>query len=103
MKSKTVAALLAFFLGGLGVHKFYLGSPGLGILYLIFCWTFIPAIIALIETIMFLFMSDEDFNRKYNTAYFSQNQRTPSFQGCSNCNTINDSSSKFCSKCGNKL
>gem|GEM_PF-3795493 len=30
-----------------------------------FCWTFIPAIIAFIECIIFLLMSDEDFNRKY--------------------------------------
>ena len=103
MKSKLVAALLAFFLGGLGAHKFYLGSPVLGILYLVFCWTFIPAIIAFIEAIMFLFMSEADFDGKYNKEYFSQNQRIPSFQRCSNCNAINDSNSKFCNKCGSKL
>ena len=104
MKSKSVAALLAFFLGGLGAHKFYLGSPLLGILYLIFCWTFAPAIIALIEAIMFLFMSDEDFNKKYNNnKYSSQDQRQSSFQGCSNCKAINDGISKFCKECGNKL
>ena len=64
-KSKIAAALLAFFLGGFGVHKFYLGQIGLGFLYLIFCWTFIPAIIAFIEFIIFLTMSDETFNSKY--------------------------------------
>ena len=48
-KSRIAAALLAFFLGGFGVHKFYLGKIGQGFLYLIFCWTFIPAIIAFIE------------------------------------------------------
>ena len=52
MKNKTVAGLLAFFLGGFGVHKFYLGNPN-GIFYLLFCWTFIPAIIALIEAIKY--------------------------------------------------
>ncbi|WP_027849784.1 TM2 domain-containing protein [Marinospirillum minutulum] len=67
-KSKVAAALLAFFLGGFGVHKFYLGQVGLGILYLVFFWTFIPAIIAFIEFIIFLTMSDETFNQKYGNA-----------------------------------
>ncbi|XTZ38308.1 NINE protein [Salmonella enterica] len=64
-KSKITAALLAFFLGGFGAHKFYLGKIGQGILYLIFCWTFIPALIAFIEFIIYLCTSDEDFARKY--------------------------------------
>ena len=64
-KSKIAAALLAFFLGGFGVHKFYLGQVGLGLIYLLFFWTFIPAIIALIEFILLLTMSDEAFDRKY--------------------------------------
>ncbi len=67
-KSKIAAALLAFFLDGFGVHKFYLGQVGLGILYLIFCWTFIPAIIAFIEFIILLTMNDETFNQKYGMA-----------------------------------
>ena len=64
-KSRVIAALLAFFLGGFGVHKFYLGQVGMGIVYLLFCWTFIPAIIAFIEFIILLLMSDIEFNRKY--------------------------------------
>ena len=59
------AILLAFFLGGFGVHKFYLGRVAQGILYLIFFWTFIPAIIAFIEFIIYLTMSDEAFAHKY--------------------------------------
>ena len=66
MKRKTIAALLAFFLGGLGAHKFYLGKIFQGIFYLLFCWTCIPSIIALIESILFLTMSESEFNRKYN-------------------------------------
>ena len=64
-KSRVAAALLAFFLGGIGVHKFYLGRPVWGILYLLFCWTFIPAIIAFIEFIIYLCMSDDAFAAKY--------------------------------------
>jgi TM2 domain-containing membrane protein YozV len=64
-KSKIAAALFAFFLGVFGAHKFYLGQVGMGILYLVFFWTFIPAIVSFIEAILFLVMSDEEFNRKY--------------------------------------
>lgn len=52
--NKIGYALLAFFLGGFGAHKFYAGKVGLGILYLLFCWTFIPGIIAFIEFIVAL-------------------------------------------------
>lgn len=64
-KSKTTAGILAILLGGLGVHKFYLGRIGKGILYLIFCWTYIPAIVGLIEGIIYLTSSDEKFYTKY--------------------------------------
>lgn len=64
-KSKIAAGLLAIFLGGLGIHKFYLGKPGIGILYLIFCWTFIPSIVGFIEGIIYLSSSDEKFYYKY--------------------------------------
>lgn len=66
-KSRVTAALLAFFLGGLGAHKFYLGKPGIGVLYLIFCWTFIPSIIAFIEFIIYLSESDEKFAQRLAT------------------------------------
>jgi TM2 domain-containing membrane protein YozV/RNA polymerase subunit RPABC4/transcription elongation factor Spt4 len=64
-KSRGAAVLLALFLGGLGAHKFYLGEIALGILYLLFCWTFIPAFVALIEALVYLCMSNDDFARKY--------------------------------------
>jgi TM2 domain-containing membrane protein YozV len=64
-KSKTSAALLAFFLGGIGVHKFYLGRGGMGVLYLLFCWTFIPAFVAFIEALVLFGMSEDEFARKF--------------------------------------
>ena len=66
MKSKTTTVILAIFLGWLGVHRFYLGQVGMGILYLVFSWTLIPAIIALIDFIVFLKMDEQTFNSKYN-------------------------------------
>ena len=66
MKNKVAAGVLAILLGGLGVHKFYLGKLGQGILYLIFSWTGIPSIIGLIEGILYLTQTDEEFNAKYN-------------------------------------
>jgi hypothetical protein len=51
-KSKKTATLLAFpILGSLGIHKFYLGKIGQGILYLIFSFLLIPTIISLFEFI----------------------------------------------------
>jgi len=64
-KNKVVAALLAIFLGGLGIHKFYLGKIGWGIIYLLFSWTGIPSIISIIEGIIYLTMSDAKFAQKY--------------------------------------
>jgi len=51
-KNPTTAVILALLLGGLGVHKFYLNNAGLGVVYLLFSWTYIPAIIAFIEAFM---------------------------------------------------
>ena len=64
-RSRVAAALFAFFLDGLGIHKFYLGRTGEGVIYLIFFWTLIPAIVAFIEGIIYLTMSDGEFARKY--------------------------------------
>lgn len=64
-KSKIAAALLALFLGAFGVHKFYLGQIGWGLLYLVFFWTFIPSIVAFVEFIILLTMSDDTFNRRF--------------------------------------
>ena len=65
-KDKNVTAILAFFLGGLGIHRFYLGQTLFAFLYLIFCWTFIPLCISIIDFFAFIFMSSNKFNKKYN-------------------------------------
>jgi len=60
-KSKLAASLIAILLGGLGLHKFYLGDTKMGVVYLIFCWTLIPAIVGLIEGIIWLTQSNEQW------------------------------------------
>jgi len=73
-KSKIAAALLAFFLGGFGIHKFYLGCNTAGIIMLVAFLggfillgipTIIIAIIAFIEFIMYLVKSDGEFQEIY--------------------------------------
>ena len=64
-RNRIAAALFAFFLGSFGVHKFYLGKVGQGILYLVFFWTAIPALIGFIEGIIYLTKSDEEFWAEY--------------------------------------
>jgi TM2 domain-containing membrane protein YozV len=73
-KSKIVAALLAFFLGGLGIHKFYLGCNTAGIIMLVLFFggivlagipTLIISLIAFIEFIIYLIKSDADFQKVY--------------------------------------
>lgn len=61
--SKAAYVLLAFFLGGIGAHNFYAGKIGLGILYLLFFWTFIPAFAAFIQAIIALCKTSDAYGR----------------------------------------
>ncbi len=67
-KSRITAGILGILLGGIGVHKFYLNKIGLGILYVVFCWTAIPAIIGLVEGIIYLTQDDVTFGRQQMVA-----------------------------------
>ena len=66
-ESKRIAAgILALLLGSLGVHKFYLGYTNAGLLMLLLtCCTGIGGIIAFVEGILYLVMSDEEFIQTY--------------------------------------
>lgn len=63
-KNKGTAGLLAFFFGGFGIHRFYLGQWW-GIFYLLFWGSFIPTIVSFIEAFVFWFTSNERWNAKY--------------------------------------
>lgn len=67
-EKKIPAAILGILLGGLGIHKFYLGYTKEGVIQLILgllCG--IGAIIGLIEGIIYLTKSDEEFVNTYIT------------------------------------
>ena len=64
-KSKLAAGLLAIVIGGLGVHRFYLGQWW-GVFYLLLFWTAIPGLISLIEGIVFLATSQESWDVRHN-------------------------------------
>lgn len=65
MKNRLLTIVLAVFLGGLGIHRFYLGNYLMGVFYLIFAWTGIPTCIAWIEALYFLVIGETEFNHKY--------------------------------------
>ena len=50
--NKVLYLVLTFLFGGIGVHKFYAGKVKEGILRVLFCWTFIPTILAIAEFIV---------------------------------------------------
>lgn len=81
MKDKTVAGLLCFFLGELGIHRFYLGQTGRGILCIVISvictvtsfffvgligWI-IFGIVLLVEAIIFWTMDEAMFHQKYDS------------------------------------
>ncbi|MBM3929005.1 MAG: TM2 domain-containing protein [Sphingomonadales bacterium] len=72
-RSKIAAALLAFFIGTLGVHRFYLGRTGSGILMLVLTCTIVGLLItapwALIDFVRYLIMDDGEFDARYNRDY----------------------------------
>ncbi|MBR0484756.1 MAG: FTR1 family protein [Oscillospiraceae bacterium] len=63
-RNRKEAGILAIVLGGLGIHKFYLGKYGKGLIYVATCWSGIPFLISIGEGIHFLTESDEQFEEE---------------------------------------
>lgn len=53
--NKVIYILLAVFLGSFGIHKFYACKPIQGLLHILFCWTAIPHVLAIISAVLTLF------------------------------------------------
>lgn len=68
-RNKYVAALLAFFLGTLGIHRFYLGRNGSAVLMIVISATIVGLLVtgvwAFIDSVRYLIMSDAEFEHRY--------------------------------------
>ena len=58
--NRTVAGVMALFLGAFGIHKFYQKKFGLGILYVLLSWTGLPAMLSLFEGVKLLGTDSEE-------------------------------------------
>ena len=113
-KDEVVGVLLALFLGTFGAHHFYLRRPGLGILYIVFCWTGIPTIISIVEC-FFMPGRVRQFNLALAT-YFAAQLAAANPVGvnpapgaelptkpCPNCGVLIPEGANFCGRCGTKI
>ncbi|UMT76546.1 TM2 domain-containing protein [Staphylococcus roterodami] len=55
--NKAIYVIVALFLGGLGIHKFYADKFGQGLL---FFWTGIPTIVSIIHAVIIIFSKKAD-------------------------------------------
>lgn len=107
-RDEVVGVLLALFLGSFGLHHFYLRRNGLGLLYLLFSWTGIPAIIGFIEA--FLMPGRVRAYNAMQANYIAEQIRVHSAFGpqpiaalnsvCSSCGAALSAGAGFCPNCG---
>src|SRR5271170_6005688 len=109
-KDEVVGVLLALFLGTFGAHHFYLRRPGLGILYIVFCWTGIPTIVSFVEC-FFMPGRVRQFNLALATYFAAQlGDAAPIAasappvisQVCANCVSPIPAGSNLCGRCGTR-
>ena len=120
-RDEVVGILLALFLGTFGAHHFYLRRTGLGILYLCFFWTGIPAIAGFVEC-FFMPGRVREFNAiqaagiaaalgipmplyslPMQAAVAATNDQPAAEKKCLKCNQSNPATAHFCSGCGGSL
>ncbi len=120
-RDEIVGILLALFLGTFGIHHFYLRRTGLGILYVIFCWSGIPTILGFIEC-FFMPARVREFNAIQAAGIAATlgipvpgwgqppyaNAPPPPVQAstlvaCPRCQHTNPPGARFCSACGSAL
>ena len=79
MRSRTLASLLALFGGFFGLHYFYLGKTGLGIMSVVLMFTlflsWVPPVLGIVNFFILLGMSDEEFDKRYNREQWRDKKR----------------------------
>ncbi len=65
-RHKLTSMVLSIFFGGLGFQKFYLGEENKGMYSILFCWTFIPSFVGLVDFVKLAVMNEAKFNDLYN-------------------------------------
>ncbi len=65
IKNQKLAIWFSFLLGGLGLHKFYLGQHLKGSLYLAFSWTLVPMVVGWVDAFRTLKMTPFNFEQRY--------------------------------------
>ncbi len=78
-KNRKIAAVLAFASAAnplplSGLHKFYLGQPFWGVMYLLLAWTPIPKVASALEGVWFLMQDSEEFDLKFNQGISTDNR-----------------------------
>lgn len=63
--NKNLIATVALFFGTIGLHKFLLGKPIQGLMYILFSWTGIPTLLGVLESLYYFCISQESFDRQY--------------------------------------
>ena len=106
-KDEVVGVLFALFLGCFGIHHFYLRRNGLGVLYLLFCWTGITTILGFIEC--FLMPGRiRDYNA-LQASYIAGHilNTVPAYNAgiahCPMCGMLTERDAAFCPHCGNAI
>ena len=121
-RDEVVGILLALFLGGFGIHHFYLRRTGLGILYCCLCWTPLPWVLGFIEC-FFMPGRVREFNAIQAAGIAATlgiampgwgqpvnvmvnvpaGATVGALQACGRCRQTNPPGARFCSGCGAAL
>lgn len=80
MRNKNITVLFALFFWGIGLHRFYLWNYFIGVVYILFCWTFVPMAISIIEAFYFLFLKKEQFDKIYNMDFLIKEKQYEYYQ-----------------------